>query len=249
MPEQDDGVMPLTSHLSELRRRLIICCVSIAVGFLISYTFSEDIFKFLARPLLLALPPGTTSLVFIGVLEPFFTYLKVSVLTGIILTSPILIYQIWAFIAPGLYKGERKWFWSIVAFSTIFFLFGIFFAYMAVFPLGFKYLLSFANEELRPTLSIAMYFSMATKLIVAFGVVFELPLFMFFLARFGIVNARKFSHYRRYAIVLAVIFAAALTPPDIFSQLMMAVPIILLYEIGIIVAKIFGKKERNEEDT
>ncbi|MFQ5585395.1 MAG: twin-arginine translocase subunit TatC [Thermodesulfobacteriota bacterium] len=247
MAEQEDGSMPLTSHLFELRRRLIISVIAAAAGFLICYTFSEALFQFLAAPLVEALPPGTTSLVFLGVVEPFFTYLKVSVVAGIVLASPIILHQVWGFVAPALYEEERRWFLPIVLCSTVFFFLGLLFAYKVVFPFGFTYLLSFAHEELRPELSIALYFSVAIKLLIAFGIVFELPFFMTIFARFGMVDAPLFSRYRRYAIVLAVIFAALLTPPDIFSQLLMAGPVILLYELGIIGARVFGKKKESGE--
>ncbi len=247
MAEPEEGSMPLTSHLYELRRRLIISVIAILVGFIVSYAFSEPLFQLLAAPLVEVLPEGTTSLVFIGIIEPFFTYLKVAVVAGIVLASPVILYQVWAFAAPALYEGERRWFLPIVLISTLFFLLGLIFAYKVVFPFGFKYLMGFANAELRPELSIALYFSVAIKLLLAFGIVFEIPFFMTILARIGVTNAAFFSHYRRYAIVIAVVLSALLTPPDIFSQLMMAGPVILLYELGIIGAKVFGKKKETEE--
>jgi sec-independent protein translocase protein TatC len=248
MAEPEEGSMPLTSHLYELRRRLIISVIAILVGFIVSYAFSEPLFQLLAAPLVEVLPEGTTSLVFIGIIEPFFTYLKVAVVAGIVLASPVILYQVWAFAAPALYKGERRWFLPIVLISTLFFLLGLIFAYKVVFPFGFKYLMGFANAELRPELSIALYFSVAIKLLLAFGIVFEIPFFMTILARIGVTNAAFFSHYRRYAIVIAVVLSALLTPPDIFSQLMMAGPVILLYELGIIGAKVFGKKKTEESE-
>jgi sec-independent protein translocase protein TatC len=249
MAEPEEGSMPLTSHLYELRRRLIISVIAILVGFIVSYAFSEPLFQLLAAPLVEVLPEGTTSLVFIGIIEPFFTYLKVAVVAGIVLASPVILYQIWAFAAPALYEEERRWFLPVVLVSTIFFLLGLLFAYKLVFPFGFKYLMGFANAELRPELSIALYFSIAIKLLLAFGVVFELPFFMTVLSRIGVTNAAFFSRYRRYAIVIAVVLSALLTPPDIFSQLMMAGPVILLYELGIIGAKVFGKKEQSSDET
>ncbi|MFQ5329197.1 MAG: twin-arginine translocase subunit TatC [Thermodesulfobacteriota bacterium] len=248
MAEPEEGSMPLTSHLYELRKRLIIAVIATLIGFIISYAFSEPLFQLLAAPLVDALPEGTTSLVFLGIIEPFFTYLKVALVAGIVLASPVILYQIWAFAAPALYKEERRWFLPIVVVSTLFFILGITFAYKLVFPFAFKYLMGFANAELRPELSIALYFTIAIKLLLAFGIVFELPFFMTILSRIGVTNAAFFSHYRRYAIVLAVVLSALLTPPDIFSQLMMAGPVILLYELGILGAKIFGKKKVEESE-
>lgn len=240
---QQDDKMPFTSHLVELRKRLIISIISIIAGFGVSYNYSEELFKLLARPL----PAGTT-FTFIKLIEPFFTYMKVSLVSGIFLASPVLIYQIWAFIAPGLHEKEKKWVWPIVFFSTVLFIGGVLFGYFFVLPFGYTYFISFSTDTIKPMLSMDEYFSFTTKFLLAFGLVFEMPLFILFLALLGIVDAKMLSAYRKYAILAIFIIAAILTPtPDAFSQILMAAPMLVLYEIGIITARIFGKKRTTEE--
>lgn len=230
--------MPFTSHLVELRKRLIVSIIAIIAGFGVSYNYSEWLFKILARPL----PPGAT-FTFIRLIEPFFTYMKVSLLTGIFLASPVLIYQIWGFIAPGLHEKEKKWVWPIVFSSAVLFIGGVLFGYFFVLPFAYSYFISFSSDTIKPMLSMDEYFSFTTKFLLAFGVVFEMPLFILFLALLGIVDAKMLSAYRKYAILAIFIIAAILTPtPDAFSQILMAAPMLVLYEIGIIVARIFGKK-------
>jgi sec-independent protein translocase protein TatC len=235
---QQDDKMPFTFHLVELRKRLIRSVIAIAVGFGVSYSYSEELFKILAKPL----PPGTT-FSFIRLVEPFFTYMKVSLLTGIFLASPVLIYEIWAFIAPGLHAKEKKWVWPIVFSSSVLFMGGVIFGYFLVLPFGYSYFLSFSTDTIKPMLSMDEYFSFTTKFLLAFGIVFELPLFILFLAMLGVVDAKMLSKYRKYAILVIFITAAILTPtPDAFSQILMAAPMLVLYEVGIIMARIFGKK-------
>ncbi|MBI1910396.1 MAG: twin-arginine translocase subunit TatC [Deltaproteobacteria bacterium] len=237
--------MPLTEHLRELRKRLVISVIAIAIGFGIAYNFSAELYTVLTRPLIPALPPGQDYLVFSGIVEPFFIYLKVGFVGGVILASPVVLYQVWAFVAPALYNEEKRWFISIVIFSLVLFISGALFAYFVVFPFGFKYLLGYSSSELRPLLSMGEYFSMVTKLLLAFGVVFQLPLAILVLARLGIVTAGQLLRWWRYAIVIILIVSAILTPtPDVFNQLLMAGPLAFLYCVGIIVAKLFGKKKK-----
>ncbi|MBI5049213.1 MAG: twin-arginine translocase subunit TatC [Deltaproteobacteria bacterium] len=240
---QQDDKMPFTFHLVELRKRLIRSVIAIVVGFGVSYNYSEALFKILAKPL----PPGTT-FSFLRLIEPFFTYMKVSLLTGIFLASPVLIYEIWAFIAPGLHEKERKWVWPIVFSSSVLFMGGVIFGYFLVLPFGYSYFLSFSTDTIKPMLSMDEYFSFTTKFLLAFGLVFEMPLFILFLSLLGIVDAKMLSTYRKYAILAIFIIAAILTPtPDAFSQILMAAPMMVLYEVGIIAAKVFGKKRKAED--
>lgn len=252
-PAVEDKKIPFTEHLEELRRRLLISAAAVAVGFLISYFFSKQLFEILMKPLIISLPPKST-LIFTSLPEAFFTYLKVSLLSGIFLTSPIVLYEIWAFISPGLYKHEKRYVIPFVFFSSIFFIGGALFGYFVVFPFGFKFFLGFATEYIRPMPTIKEYFGFCTKLLLAFGVIFELPLFVFFLSKIGIINDRILRKQRKYAILLIFIASAILTPPDVMTQLMMAGPLLALFEISIWVAKIFGRErvaedlEENEED-
>jgi len=240
MPE--DEKLPFTAHLEELRRRLIICFSAVGIGFVISYIFSKSLFEILMQPLLAAMPPEE-KLIYTGLPEAFFTYLKVAFLAGILLAVPVIMYQLWIFIAPGLYEKEKRLLMPIVFLSSLFFLGGALFGYFVVFPFGFKFFMGFASDYVRPLPSMKEYLGFSAKLLFAFGVVFELPLFITFLARLGIVDTKFLKARRKYAILLFFVFAAILTPPDVITQVMMAGPLIVLYEVSIVGAKLFGKKK------
>jgi sec-independent protein translocase protein TatC len=188
------------------------------------------------------------TLIFTGLPEAFFTYLKVALLAGIIVSSPMILYQFWMFVAPGLYKKERRMMAPIVLLSSFFFIGGALFGYFIVFPWGFKFFLGFATETIRPLPSMKEYFAFSAKLLLAFGLVFELPLVLTFLARLGIVSVDFLKRNRKYALLLFFAGAAILTPPDVVTQVMMAVPLMVLYEISIIGAKIFGKKKSEVDE-
>lgn len=245
----EEARMSLTEHLAELRKRLITSVVAIAAGFGLAYYFSDALYRFLTAPLIESLPPGSEYLVYTGVIEPFFIYMKVGLAGGIILASPVILYEVWAFVAPGLYKNEKRWFAFIVLFSLMFFLAGALFAYYVVFPFGFKYLLGYTTVDLKPMLSMSEYFSMATRLLIAFGIIFQLPLAMLVLARLGVVTAGQLLSWWRYAIVVILIISAILTPtPDVFNQMLMAGPLMILYGVGVVAAKVFGKKKKIVEE-
>jgi len=243
----DDDKIPFTSHLEELRRRLIICFIAVAVGFVVSYGFKEQLFEILMQPLKHSMAKGDT-LIYTNLPEAFFTYLKVAFLTGIGLASPIIIYQFWMFVAPGLYEKEKRLLLPIVFLSTLFFVGGALFGYFIVFPYGFKFFLGFATETIRPMPSMKEYLSFAAKLLLAFGIVFELPLVITFMAKLGLVTVPFLKRNRKYAILLFFAGAAILTPPDVVTQIMMALPLMLLYEISIIGARIFGRKPLTATD-
>jgi sec-independent protein translocase protein TatC len=242
----EDEKLPFTSHLEELRRRLIICFSAIGVCFVICYVFSKKLFEILMQPLISAMPPDG-KLIYTGLPEAFFTYLKVALLAGILLSVPILMYQLWMFIAPGLYDKEKRWVLPIVFLSSFFFMGGALFGYFVVFPFGFKFFMGFASDYIRALPSMREYLGFSAKLLFAFGVVFEMPLFITFLAKLGIVDVKFLRTKRRYAILLFFVFAAILTPPDVITQIMMAGPLILLYEVSILGAKLFGKKKAKED--
>lgn len=245
MPEADK--QPFTSHLEELRKRLIICFIAVGIGFCLCYGFSKQLFEILMAPLLAAMPPEE-KLVYTGLPEAFFTYLKVAFLAGIFLALPVIMYQLWMFIAPGLYDKERKWVLPIVFLSSVFFIGGALFGYFVVFPFGFKFFMGFASEAIKPLPSVKEYMGFSTKLLFAFGIVFELPLFISFLAKLGIVDTHFLRKQRKYAILLFFVVSAILTPPDVITQVMMSGPLIILYEISIFGAKIFGKKKVEDPD-
>jgi sec-independent protein translocase protein TatC len=244
---ESEQKMPFTEHLEELRHRLIVCFVAVGIGFVICYFFAKQLFEILMHPLLQVLPPEE-SLIFTALPEAFFTYLKVSLLAGIGLASPVIIYQFWRFIAPGLYQREQRALLPIVLFSTFFFVGGALFGYFVVFPFGFKFFIGFASDNIRAMPSIREYLKFAAKLLFAFGFIFELPLFSFFLARLGLVNAEMLRSKQKYAILIIFMLSAILTPPDVVTQIMMAGPLLLLYELSIWIAKIFGKKPIADEE-
>ncbi len=246
-PIGQESEMLLTEHLEELRRRLIIVVAAIGIATLGSYYFSEELFRILMAPLL-AVMPTESGLIFTGLTETFFTYLKISLLAGFFISTPVVIYQIWRFSAPGLYADEKRYVFPFVFFATIFFVGGALFGYFVVFPFGFKFFMGFATEFIRPMPSVREYFSFAVRMLFAFGVVFELPVVTAFLALFGLIRAETLVNKRKFAILGAFVIAAILTPPDIASQLMMAGPIIVLYEVSIIVARICGKKKSADDD-
>ena len=237
-------------HLCELRKRLIISAIAAFTGFLFAYGYSEELFVLLTAPLIPALPPGHDYMAFTSIVEPFFVYLKIGFVFGILFASPVIIYQVWAFVAPGLYRAEKIWFISIVMASLVLFLAGSLFAFTIVFPYGFKYLLGYSGQDLRPVLSIGLYFSMIVRFLLVFGLSFQLPLVILILSRLGLVTAGKLISWWRYAIVTILIASAVLTPtPDVFNQLLMAGPLAFLYMLGIIVAKVFAKERKEDRET
>lgn len=244
MASADQG-LPLIAHLRELRRRLIYSLIAAAIGFGVSYNYSSELYDLLTRPLLQGMPEGTDKyLVFTGIVEPFFIYMKVGFVGSVILASPVILYQAWCFIAPALHRKEKVWFVTLVSGSFVLFIVGVVFAYLVVFPFGFKYLLGYASAELKPMLSMSEYFNLVTKMLLAFGLIFQLPLAMLVLSRIGIVTGRKFLGWWRYAIIIIMIVAAILTPtPDVFNQMLMAGPLIILYGIGVVLSMIFGKRK------
>jgi sec-independent protein translocase protein TatC len=238
---------PFLSHLEELRKRLIHCAIAAGIGFIISYFFSEKLFTILISPLRERLPDGDR-LIFTNLPEMFLTYIKTALIAGILLASPVIFYQIWMFIAPGLYQNEKRYIIPFVLFSTILFVGGAFFGYFIVFPFGFQFFLGYANEYIQALPSVKQYFSFSTKLLFAFGIVFELPVVIFFLSRMGLVTVAFLRKNRKYAILLTFALAAVLTPPDVITQFMMAVPLLLLYELGIFIAMMAGKKKKVGEE-
>ncbi|MBI2083352.1 MAG: twin-arginine translocase subunit TatC [Deltaproteobacteria bacterium] len=236
--------LTLTQHLQELRTCLIRSVVTIVVGMGVSLYFSKSIFRLLQKPLLTTLPWGS-HFIATSPLEAWTTYLKVSLLTGFFLSLPVIFYQLWSFIAPGLYRNEKKIAFLFVAFSTLFFVGGGFFGYFVIFPIGFKFFVT-ALEGTDITLLPVMkdYLGFIIRMLFIFGLIFETPLILVLLAQIGIVNRRQLASARRYLIVLAFLIAGVLTPgPDVVSQLLLALPLLGLYEISLIVIRLIEKKK------
>jgi sec-independent protein translocase protein TatC len=246
-----DVQMPLTAHLRELRSRLIKALLATALAFGACYNFADLLFEFLTRPLLsLGSDAGPEAAKFVpkligtGLVEAFFTKLKVSFIAAIFLSSPAILYQVWQFVAPGLYDTERRYARPFVIFGTFFFVTGAGFCYQFVLPVGYHFFLEqYATIAVDPQIRISEYLSFTSRMLLAFGLVFELPVVTFFLTRLGLVDHRKMLRSTRYAILVIFIVAAMLTPgPDVASQLLMATPLLVLYALSIGVAFVFGPR-------
>ena len=244
---EEDNKIPFTEHLGELRDRLIRCFIAVGLGFVIAYYFKEKLFAVLTAPLISAMGQGS-KMIFTGLPEAFFTYLKVSLLTGLILALPVIFYEFWMFISPGLYRKERKFLIPVVLLSLVFFAIGASFGYFVVFPFGFKFFLGFSTESIKAMPSMKEYLGFASKMLLAFGLVFELPLVITFLSRMGIVSVDFLRKNRKYAILIIFTASAILTPPDVATQIMMAGPLMILFEISIIGARVFQKKKKDQEE-
>ncbi|MGD9973410.1 MAG: twin-arginine translocase subunit TatC [Desulfatirhabdiaceae bacterium] len=245
---QEEDKIPFTEHLEELRKRLITCFIAIGVGFVLCFAVKEKLFELLSHPLVSMMKPGE-KLIYTGLPEAFFVYMKLAFLCGILVASPVILYQFWMFVAPGLYSTEKKMMAPILILSTVFFLGGGMFGYFVVFPIGFQFFLGFSTDTISPLLSMREYLSFASLFLFTFGLIFELPLILIFFVKLGIVSIEFLQKNRKYAILLIFIIAAILTPPDVISQSMMAFPMMILYEISIIGAKIFVRKKPDPDKT
>ena len=246
-----DTPMPLTSHLAELRGRLFACVIAIAIGFLVCYALSNHIIAALQAPPNLLGPPVKVPLQIIAPAEAFLTYLKVSFLCGLFLALPVVLYQIWLFVAPGLLEHERKYTVPFIIGSTLLFYAGGVLFYL-ILPLIVRFLLSFASADIQAQLSVGFYVAFCIRLMIAFGLVFQLPMVVTFLTQLELLSSRTLIKNFRYAVVIAFIVAAILTPPDVVSQTFMALPTLLLYGVSILVAQRIEKRralaEVEEED-
>ncbi len=240
----------LKPHIAELRKRLGISLLTIIVMFFVCFHFWEPIMAWMIEPLKHALP-SASSIIFTKVQEALFTALKVSFFASFIVSLPIIFWQLWLFISPGLYENEKRMVLPFVFFATIMFLVGSAFCYYVVIPFGFAFLINFGGKLFTALPSIGEYVSFFTKLLFGFGIAFELPVLTFFLAKLGLITDKTLISYFRYAIVLIFIVSAILTPPDALTQLLMAGPLLLLYGFSILVAKYANpekskKKENND---
>ncbi len=243
---EDDVPMSILGHLNELRRRLFRIVIIVVLGFVAFYGVSEPLYAFLSAPLQACMPEGS-KLIYTSPQGAFFTYMKVALVASLFGTSPFSFYQVWAFIAPGLYREEKRAVLPLAFFSSIFFLAGAAFCFFLVFPIAFKFFMGFATDTIVPMISVEEYLSFALKLLLAFGVVFEMPLFAYFLSRFGLLTPAFMRRSRRYAVLVIFIVAAILTPPDVFSQCLMALPMLLLYEVSIYVSAMAYKKKDDSQ--
>ncbi len=248
MESKEDSKMSLTEHLIELRKRLTHSLIALGLGFLICYFFKDQLFAIITRPLTDALPQSSY-LIYTGLTQAFFTYMKIAFFASLVLTCPFIMYQVWRFIAPALLPQEKKLVVPFVLSSTLLFLGGISFGYFVVLPPAFAFFVSFNNEYLRAMISFSDYLSLFMRFLLGFGLSFQLPVIIFFLAKLKIVNDKLLTKHRKYAILLLFVAAAVLTPsPDALSQILMAIPLIFLYEVSIFVARFAAKKKELPED-
>jgi len=245
-PPAPEGEVQLTfmDHLRDLRKRLARALLGVAIGMLAVGVFVERIFHVLMDPVLASLPEGQRTLQYTSYVEPLMVYLKVALYGGIFLAAPWVLFQLWLFIAPGLYKKEKKVVIPFIAFGTLLFYGGAAFCYFLVMPAAFPAMAAIATDaSLRPMLTMSETLSLALAMLLGFGVVFELPVILAFLSMIGLVSAETLAKHRRLAIIVNVIVAAIITPTgDPLNLAMMAVPLILFYEVGVVAARILGKK-------
>ena len=250
----ESSKMPLIEHLIELRNRLLWSIGALVVGFVLCYLVAEEMYRFLVQPLadLMEGQPGRR-MIYTALHEAFFTQLKVAFFGSVCLTFPIVAGQLWAFIAPGLYKKERRAFLPFLLATPILFVMGAALVYYLIFPLAWQFFMSFETAGAEGTLAIVMepkvneYLSLVMKLIFAFGLSFQLPVVLMLMARAGMVTSKGLAEKRKYAVVLTFATAALLTPPDIISQIGLGIPILLLYEISILGTKLVEKKRAERE--
>lgn len=242
-----DESQPLISHLVELRNRLLRAVICVLVVFAVLVYWANDIYSLLASPLTERLPQGAT-MIATNVATPFFTPIKLTIITAVFFSVPYILYQIWAFVAPALYKQEKRLVYPLLISSTLLFYIGVAFAYYVVFPLVFGFLTSTAPEGVTMATDISSYLDFVLTIFLAFGVCFEVPVAIILLCWSGVTTPQDLREKRPYIIVAAFVIGMLLTPPDIFSQTLLAVPMILLFEIGLLVARFYMPREENSQE-
>ncbi|MEX2367257.1 MAG: twin-arginine translocase subunit TatC [Pseudohongiellaceae bacterium] len=247
-PENDPSEQPLISHLIELRDRIMRSLLAILIIFLILFAFANDIYEFVAQPLNAVLPEGSPGMIATGVASPFFAPFKLTIFVAFFISMPYVLHQGWAFIAPGLYKNEIRVAMPILVSSIILFYVGIAFAYFVVFELIFGFFTSIGPESITIATDIDSYLNFVLKLFFAFGLAFEIPIATLLLIFSGVTTPQKLGEKRPYIVVGCFVFGMLLTPPDPFTQSMLAIPMWLLFEAGIIAGKILHKPDEDERE-
>lgn len=241
--------MTFLEHLEDLRKRIFYSFIAVIVVVIPAWLFSKDIYNILSRPVTKYLPEGT-KLAYTHLTAPFMLYIKVSFLTAIFVTSPFIFLQLWYFVAPGLYKKEKKYVYPFVIFTSFFFILGALFGYFVAFPFACNFFLKMGSE-FQPVITVDQYFSLALRLLLGIALVFEMPTLVFFLSRMGIITSRWMIKNFKYAVLAVFIIAAVITPsPDMINQSILAVPMLFLYGLSLLIAFIFEKKKakRKSED-
>jgi sec-independent protein translocase protein TatC len=247
--ELSGSEQPFVAHLIELRDRLVraVAAIAVAAAVLAIFPGPGELYDILAQPLVAHLPKGAT-LIATSVISPFMVPLKIMLMAAFLLALPVVLYQVWAFVAPGLYAHEKKLVLPLVVSSTLLFLIGVAFCYFFVFGQVFAFIQGFAPKSITAAPDIEAYLSFVLTMFLAFGLAFEVPVAVVVLARMGVVTVQKLKDFRGYFVVLAFVIAAVVTPPDVVSQLALAIPMCLLYELGIWAAQIFIKHTQAPEE-
>lgn len=257
MTPPESEAMSFWAHLRELRSRLVRSLLAVAVGVGIAWTYREPILAWLTRPYAVAWASlklsGPPNLHFPGPADLFFSYLKLSMFAGVLFALPVIFYQLWAFVAPGLYAKEKRYALPFVGVSTLLFSVGVYFAWRVALPLAYRYLLSLSGDvgasgvAVTPTIMIEQYLDSIGQMLIAFGLAFEMPVLALFLSLTGLVTYRHLLRFSRYFVVVAFVIAAVATPPDVVSQLILAIPLCLLYGVSIAVTWLFGRRSPASE--
>ena len=238
---------PLMAHLIELRERTVKAAISVLIVFVAMSPFMKAIFDWLSKPLMVALPDGA-KLLSTGVVAPFMVPLKVTLFCAFVVALPYVLYQFWAYIAPALYKREKRLALPVIVSSVLMFAVGMAYCYFVVFRMVFQFIAGFSPDSVNFAPDIDSYFSFVITMFFAFGLTFEVPIFVMVLNRVGMASAKRLKKIRPYVIVGAFVVAAIFTPPDVLSQLLLALPLVVLYEFGIVLVKVFGRKDDSDED-
>jgi len=247
--DDEGGKMSFLDHLDELRRRLVACALSLAVGTLVAVVFIDRIFDFIMRPLYEKLPKGST-LIYTEPTEAFMLKVKIALLAGLVIGAPLIMYQLWRFISPGLYAHEKRFALPFIVMTTVFFVGGAAFNHYVLFPMAWVFLAGFSNDYMMFMPKIDAVFSLYATLMLAMGLIFEMPAVVLILARIGIVTAGFLWRHIKYAVLIIFIAAAVITPTgDMVTQSLMAGPMILLYLLSIVLAFVFGKKRRKADES
>ena len=238
---------PLMAHLIELRERTVKAAISVLIVFVAMSPFMKELFDWLSKPLMVALPDGA-KLLSTGVVAPFMVPLKVTLFCAFVVALPYVLYQFWAYIAPALYKREKRLALPVIVSSVLMFAVGMAYCYFVVFRMVFQFIAGFSPDSVNFAPDIDSYFSFVITMFFAFGLTFEVPIFVMVLNRVGMASAKRLKKIRPYVIVGAFVVAAIFTPPDVLSQLLLALPLVVLYEFGIVLVKVFGRKDDSDED-
>jgi sec-independent protein translocase protein TatC len=241
-PIDTDNKQPFIAHLKELRDRILICVIAVGIAFVVTYYFKEKIFLLLMEPFIKVMP-SKSSFIFTGVTEAFITYFKIAIVSSLFLVLPLILFEFWSFISPGLYEKEKRYVYPFMFWGSFCFLAGIVFCYFVIMPVLYRFFVSYSSEFIIPLPDLKSYMNLTLKMLALFGLIFEIPLVAYYLSKAGIINYKILTSKRRYAILAIFIVSAIIATSDAAGLIMVALPLWGLYEISILIAKLFGKKE------